>query len=285
MPTELPYHKGNDSSRRNITTRVVNSVRVCTQRFSSMILEELAALILILAVASFQNFPLGIVLGLILLTHLVVAHRDFLYRGLLTMNRDISGLFLILGLRFDFWKRLRENRGLQEIFLEVVKKNGQKTAMIDIETGRTFTFETFNKECNRYANFFQGQNFRAGDVVALFMENTVDFIAAWMGLAKIGVATAWINSNLKREPLAHCIRMSRAKAIITTPLLQPALHEAIADKLLDCDDLALYVIGQPENNSRFVPLTSKLKDQQTAEPRQLDVVDFRSGFEKVFFSF
>ncbi|KAK6047832.1 hypothetical protein COOONC_14663 [Cooperia oncophora] len=27
--------------------------------------------------------------------------------------------------------------------------------MIDIETGRTFTFEAFNKECNRYANFFQ----------------------------------------------------------------------------------------------------------------------------------
>ncbi|KAK6058716.1 hypothetical protein COOONC_03712 [Cooperia oncophora] len=57
---------------------------------------------------------------------------------------------------------------------------------------------------------------------------------------------------------------------------EKAPHEAIVDKLLDCDDLALYVIGQPENSSRFVPLTNKLKDQRAVEPRQLDVVDFKS---------
>nr|CDJ91934.1 AMP-dependent synthetase ligase domain containing protein [Haemonchus contortus] len=205
-----------------------------------------------------------------------IVYGDFIYRSYLTLNRDVSGLYLILDLKFDLWKKLRENRGLHEIFLDVVKRNSQKTAMIDIETGRSFTFEAFNKECNRYANFFQGQGFRAGDVVALFMENSVDFVAAWVGLSKLGVATAWINCNLKREPLAHCIQTSRAKAIITTRLLQPVLEDSIADKLLDCDGMTLYIIGQPENKSQFIPLTEKLTTQPTTEPKRLDVIDFKS---------
>jgi solute carrier family 27 (fatty acid transporter), member 1/4 len=56
-------------------------------------------------------------------------------------------------------------------------------------------------------------------VIALFMENSAEFVAAWMGLAKIGVVTAWINSNLKLQPLAHCLRVSRAKAVICSEML------------------------------------------------------------------
>ncbi|CAJ0602760.1 unnamed protein product [Cylicocyclus nassatus] len=242
----------------------------------SLKLEELVTLILIVTAIFFKNLSIGVVLGIVLSVYIAIVYGDFIYRSYLTLNRDLSGLYLILDIKFDLWKKLRENRGLHEIFLEVVKKNHHKTAMIDIETGRTFTFATFNKECNRYANFFQGQGFRAGDVVALFMENSVDFVAAWMGLAKIGVATAWINSNLKREPLAHCIQTSRAKAIITTRLLQQALEETIETELLKIDGTDLYVIGQTEESQRFMLLTEKLKTQRTVEPRRLDNVDFKS---------
>ncbi|KAK6013132.1 hypothetical protein OSTOST_21610, partial [Ostertagia ostertagi] len=37
--------------------------------------------------------------------------------------------------------------------------------MIDIETSRTFTFEAFNKECNRYANFFQRRRARPKGII------------------------------------------------------------------------------------------------------------------------
>ncbi|XGW29556.1 hypothetical protein V3C99_008969 [Haemonchus contortus] len=242
----------------------------------SMRLEELVTLMLVVTAVFFKSLPLGVVLGLVLSLYIAIVYGDFIYRSYLTLNRDVSGLYLILDLKFDLWKKLRENRGLHEIFLDVVKRNSQKTAMIDIETGRSFTFEAFNKECNRYANFFQEQGFRAGDVVALFMENSVDFVAAWVGLSKLGVATAWINCNLKREPLAHCIQTSRAKAIITTRLLQPVLEDSITDKLLDCDGMSLYIIGQPENKSQFIPLTEKLTTQSTTEPKGLDVIDFKS---------
>ncbi|CAI4223875.1 unnamed protein product [Auanema sp. JU1783] len=184
-----------------------------------MRIEELLTVFLITTAVFFQSMPLGLVLSFVLTIYITFVYGDFIHRSYLTLNRDLSGLFLILEIKFDLWRRLRENKGLHEIFLNVVRKNENKTAMIDIETGRSFTYDQFNKECNRYANYFQKQGLRAGDVVALFMENSVDFVAAWMGLAKIGVITAWINSNLKKEPLAHCIQTSNAKVIVSSKLL------------------------------------------------------------------
>lgn len=61
---------------------------------------------------------------------------------------------------------------------------------------------------------FQSIGYRSGDVVALFMENSADMVTAWVGLSKIGVITAWINNNLRLEPLAHCMNTSKARSVI-----------------------------------------------------------------------
>ncbi|VDM59922.1 unnamed protein product [Angiostrongylus costaricensis] len=68
------------------------------------------------------SLPIGVVLGLLLSIYMAFVYGDFIYRSYLTLNRDLSGLFLILDIKFDLWKKLRENRGLHDIFLEVVKK-------------------------------------------------------------------------------------------------------------------------------------------------------------------
>ncbi len=57
--------------------------------------------------------------------------------------------------------------------------------------------------------------------MCLFLENGIDFLAAWLGLAKLGVVTAWVNSNLKLQPLAHSITVAKAKSIVTSVSLFP----------------------------------------------------------------
>ncbi|KIH49169.1 hypothetical protein ANCDUO_20757, partial [Ancylostoma duodenale] len=74
---------------------------------------------------------------------------------------------------------------------------------------------------NKYANYYDSLGYRKGDVVALFMENSIDFFALWLGLSKIGVVSAFINSNLKLEPLAYSIVSANCKCVITTPTLKP----------------------------------------------------------------
>ncbi|CAI5449656.1 unnamed protein product [Caenorhabditis angaria] len=240
-----------------------------------MKLEELVTVMLVTGALLFQNLPIGFFLAAVLAIYIAVVHGDFIYRSYLTLNRDLTGLALILDVKFDLWRRLRQNKGIHEIFLEIVKKNATKTAMIDIETEKTQNFAEFNGHCNRYANHFQNLGYRSGDVVALYMENSVEFVAAWMGLAKIGVVTAWINSNLKREQLVHCITASKTKAIVTSVTLQNVLADAIDEKLLEVDGIQIYTIGKP-NRPDFEDLKTKLDSTKTAEPKKLDKIDFKS---------
>src|ERR1700689_967304 len=47
---------------------------------------------------------------------------------------------------------------------------------------------------NQYAHFGLACGWIRGDVVALFMTNCADYVAVWLGLTRIGVEVALINS-------------------------------------------------------------------------------------------
>ncbi|MGH6951399.1 MAG: long-chain-acyl-CoA synthetase, partial [Vitreimonas sp.] len=53
-----------------------------------------------------------------------------------------------------------------------------------------------------------------GDTVALLLPNRAEYVPAWVGLAKVGVATALINNNLTGAALAHCLSISGATHVI-----------------------------------------------------------------------
>jgi solute carrier family 27 fatty acid transporter 1/4 len=46
------------------------------------------------------------------------------------------------------------------------------------------------------------------------MENRPEFVATWLGLSKLGVITALINTNLKQQALVHSITIAKSKVII-----------------------------------------------------------------------
>lgn len=67
---------------------------------------------------------------------------------------------------------------------------------------------------NKIANYFKAKGLRKDDTVCLILENRPEYIGIWMGLSKLGVVTALINTNLTADPLIHCLNVSKAKAIV-----------------------------------------------------------------------
>ena len=67
---------------------------------------------------------------------------------------------------------------------------------------------------NNIANTFYNAGLRKGDAVALMMDNSPEFVSTWLGLSKIGVVTALINTNLRQTSLAHCVNISKCSAFI-----------------------------------------------------------------------
>lgn len=124
-------------------------------------------------------------------------------------------------------------RPLHFYFLEHVRRHPAKQCIVEVDTGRAFSFAELNQLANKYANALkvsarsrtaesaQAEPYHS-PVVALFLENSADFFAIWLGLSKVGVVTAWINSNLKLEPLAHSIRVAKTNKVITSSALLPS---------------------------------------------------------------
>ncbi|MFN3815607.1 long-chain-acyl-CoA synthetase [Brevundimonas sp.] len=97
-------------------------------------------------------------------------------------------------------------------FQEVVDRHPDNLAITDER--RSLTYRELDTLANRYAHWAKGRNLRRGDAVALMMMNRADYIAAWMGFSKVGVATALINTNLSGQPLAHCLNIVGASQVI-----------------------------------------------------------------------
>ncbi|WP_380875008.1 long-chain-acyl-CoA synthetase [Sphingomonas sp. DBB INV C78] len=76
------------------------------------------------------------------------------------------------------------------------------------------TFAEANARANRVANAARAAGLKKGDVVALMMFNRPDFVVIWLGMAKIGVVTALINTSATGTVLAHAMKQVGARALI-----------------------------------------------------------------------
>lgn len=65
---------------------------------------------------------------------------------------------------------------------------------------------------------------RRGDVVCVFMPNCAEYICVWLGLSKLGVISALINSNLRYQPLIHCINVAKARAMVFEQSLAEGIY-------------------------------------------------------------
>ena len=100
----------------------------------------------------------------------------------------------------------------------------------------TCTYAELNAAANRYTRWALAQGIRKGDVVALFMENRPEYLFAWLGIVKLGGVVALINTNLRGQPLAHCIAIATARhAIVGAELATPYLE---ASALLETKPIA-----------------------------------------------
>jgi fatty-acyl-CoA synthase len=131
-------------------------------------------------------------------------------------------------------------------------KYAEHTALIF--EGQRLTYRQLDALANRFAAWAEAQGLKHGDTVALLMPNRAEYIPAWLGLTKRGIAAALINNNLTGAALAHCLSISNATHVLTdTESL--AAYETIRAGL--ARPLTLWVIdaeGELGDNRRALDL-------------------------------
>ena len=77
-----------------------------------------------------------------------------------------------------------------------------------------YNYDQTNRRINQVAHAAHALGVRQGDVVAICFENRPAFMFAWMGLAKLGVRVAFLNTNISGKPLVHALEATGATHIV-----------------------------------------------------------------------
>jgi acyl-CoA synthetase (AMP-forming)/AMP-acid ligase II len=80
---------------------------------------------------------------------------------------------------------------------------------------RVWTFHEVYETALRYGTWLkQTHGIKPGEVVALDSMNSAQFVFVWMGLWSIGAVPAFINYNLTKASLTHCVRVSTTRLVL-----------------------------------------------------------------------
>lgn len=89
---------------------------------------------------------------------------------------------------------------------------------------RSVTFKQFDNMANQVSNFFLEQ--KSGlKVVAIFMQNSIEYLVISFALAKIGIEIAFINNTIKGEPFLASLLSSGSEYLIYGTELESVLKD------------------------------------------------------------
>ena len=107
---------------------------------------------------------------------------------------------------------------------------------------RSVGYAELDRQANRVARLLHERvGLVRGDVAGLMMENRPEYVAAWAGMAKLGVTAALINSNLSGRALEHALAASGSRTLLAGSECTARLAS------LSAEDLTTVEVGDAGN--------------------------------------
>lgn len=160
----------------------------------------------------------------------------------------------------------------QNIFLEYVTREDQLTA---------YTYQDFDRRVKRAANVLLELGIQKGELVALHMHNSPQYLICWLALAQIGAVSVPLNEHYRLRESSYAIKKCRIKTLIAEP-------ESMEIYLENREQLGIETLilgrGRAPENSGMVELEQEmegqpdqLREQRTVRTEDMAVILFTSG--------
>ncbi|MCJ8145709.1 long-chain-acyl-CoA synthetase [Acinetobacter sp. A3.8] len=131
------------------------------------------------------------------------------------------------GLRHAYLRRPSSACGLGWAFEKAVEENPTGTALLYED--QKFSYTELNAWANQIADYFLKQGAKKGDVIAVMIENRPELVVTVLGLAKIGVVTALVNTSQCSKVLSHSINLVKPFAVVIGEEVQQAVLDVQND--------------------------------------------------------
>lgn len=106
-----------------------------------------------------------------------------------------------------------------------VRERGDKVFLTEIATGRTFTYRAFDAWTNRVADALAGMGVAKGRHTGIFMGNSAEHLAVYVGIGKLGAVAVPVNTAARGELLRYYLTQSDCESVI--------VEDALAERLLE----------------------------------------------------
>ena len=117
------------------------------------------------------------------------------------------------------------DRTLPAMLDELAARHGDAPALIGER--ETLSYRALAARANRYARWALAHGVGKGDTVGLVMPNRPDYLAAWLGISRVGGVAALINTHLTERALAHSIDIVAPRHVIVAAELTAAFTSAL----------------------------------------------------------
>jgi fatty-acyl-CoA synthase len=142
-------------------------------------------------------------------------------------------------------------RTLPAIIDDLADAHGDAPALL--YEGGSLSYRGLAARANRYARWALAQGLAKGDTVGLLMPNRPDYMAAWLGITRVGGIVSLLNTNLTGRALAHGIEIVAPRHMIVAAELAGAFAGALPHLPLRP---ALWALGDADMD--FAPLDRDL---------------------------
>lgn len=176
---------------------------------------------------------LSFVLGLILIACFVYFLNP--YSLIVGKCRNLLELVMLLfKLKFHALTMNGKKWSFVDFFENMVDTKEDIVQFIFIEHDEHISRSGLERHANQIAHWSKDVlKLQQGDTVALMMLNRPDFVAYWLGMAKLGIRTALLNTNITGKPFLHSVILSvqdsSKKILILDNELQSILQNEIQE--------------------------------------------------------
>ncbi|MHA2393067.1 MAG: long-chain-acyl-CoA synthetase [Promethearchaeota archaeon] len=130
----------------------------------------------------------------------------------------------------------------------------------------SWSWNTFNQESNKIANYFLKKGCKPLDTVGVMMENSPQFLFITTALNKIKAISSLINVNQRKKALIHAFKISDVKWIIIDGDSLPAFNDVFSDLGIKKENV--FVINNPYNKDHnYIDFQREIDSISTNNPK------------------
>ncbi len=177
--------------------------------------------------------------------------------------------------------QITQYKSIRTVLADQAAKFGDKPYMVSIDQDeKVLSFDALYRLSNRMAHLFAARGLKANDRVLMLSENSIEFIAAFLGVQRYGATIATANIEMNSAHIGEILHAVNPAIV----LVQEGLGlEKLRDPSMTSEWIPLGVWNEAGQSTGFFDVLSTYPDEEDIEevcgPNDIAVIFYTSGTE------